>query len=92
MEEILKLVKEELAKKLNKKSIADYDQIEVETAVDLLESEGLPVYSDFRANLTTPWSVAKYIQLSMEEKDLIKRVEKDLKEIADLTKPRPSQP
>ena len=81
MEKILELVKQELANKLHKKSIKDYDKIDVEIAIDLLESEGLPVYSDLKDNLTTPWSVAKYIQLSLEEKDLIERVEKDLKDI-----------
>lgn len=80
MEQILELVKQELANKLNKKSIKDYDQIDIDTAVDLLESEGLPVYSDLKNSLTTPWSVAKYIQLSLEEKELLERVEKDLRE------------
>ena len=80
MEQILKLVKDELTKVLNK-PIDDMDVIPIEVTTDLLESEGLPVYSDFKDSLTTPWSIAKYIQLSIEEKDLIERVKKDLKDI-----------
>jgi len=80
MEEILKLVKKELETKLIKENINDYDSIDVETAVDLLESEGLPVYTDFRDKLVTPWAIAKYIQLSLEEKELMEKVKKDLAE------------
>ena len=76
MEEILKLVKKELETKLIKENIGDYDGVDVETAVDLLESEGLPVYTDFRDKLITPWAIAKYIQLSLEEKELIEKVKR----------------
>ena len=81
MEEILKLVKKELETKLIKENIDDYDQVDIETAVNLLESEGLPVYTDFKDKLTTPWAIAKYIQLSLEEKELIEKVKKDLEEL-----------
>ena len=79
MEKILQLVKDELKHRLNKENIEDLDSIEIETAVEILEAEGLPVYSDFRANLTTPWAIAKYIQLSLEENQLIEKVKVDLK-------------
>lgn len=79
MEKILQLVKDELKTKLNKDTIDDMDPVSVETAVEILEAEGLPVYSDFRANLTTPWAIAKYIQLSLEEDQLIEKVKDDLK-------------
>lgn len=80
LNEVLSLVKKELEAKLNKKNIKDYDTVDIETAVDLLESEGLPVYSDFRDKLVSPWAIAKYIQLSLEEKELIEKVKKDLVE------------
>lgn len=79
MQDILEAVKNELKVKLNKDQIDDYDEISIDTAVDVLEAEGLPVYSDFRANLTTPWAIARYIQLSLEEKQLVEKVEADLK-------------
>lgn len=79
MEKILQLVKDELKARLNKDQIEDLDPVEVDTAVEILEAEGLPVYSDFRANLTTPWAIAKYIQLSLEEEQLIEKIKVDLK-------------
>lgn len=78
MEQILELVKNELKTILNKKAIKDYDNIDIETAINLLRNEGLPVYSEFKDKLNTPWAIAKYIELSIEEKDLIEKVKKDL--------------
>lgn len=77
MKQILDLVKEELKNKLNLKDIEDYTEISIDNAVDILEAEGLPVYTEFKSNLTTPWSIAKYIKLSLDEQDLIKKVTED---------------
>lgn len=79
MEEILDLVKKELANKLGVDKIEDFTNIDVEMAVSILEAEGLPVYTDLKPSLITPWSVARYIQLSIEEKELINKVQTDLK-------------
>lgn len=78
MQDILEAVKNELKSKLNKTEIDDYEEISVDMAVDILESEGLPVYSDYKANLISPWAIARYIQLSLEEKQLIEKVNDDL--------------
>ena len=81
MEKVLELVKKKKKKQLIKEKIEDFDNIDIKTATSLLESEGLPVYADFKDKLTTPWAIAKYIQLSIEEKELIEKVKTDIKEL-----------
>jgi hypothetical protein len=78
MEEILKLVKEDLAKRLSVKTLDDYDSIPFETAKALLEDEDILIYGEFKDSLNSPWSIAKYIRLYLDEKSLIKKVEEDL--------------
>lgn len=78
MAEVIELVKEELSKILKKDITNDFEEIEPKLAKVILENEGLPVYKDLEANLTTPWAVARYIQLSIEEKEFTEKVVKDL--------------
>lgn len=76
--DILELVKADLKKRLGLKKIEDYTEISIEAVTELLEEEGVFIYTDFKQNLTTPWSVARYLLLFSEEKSLIKEVESDL--------------
>ena len=78
VEEILELVKKELAQRLNVESVGDYDSVPFEIAKDLLDEEDVLIYGEFKDSLTSPWAVAKYICLYIEEKELIKKVEADL--------------
>lgn len=83
IEEILKLVKEDLAKRLNIKSINDYDPVSLETAKELLDDDNILIYNEFKDALISPWAIAKYMYLYIEEKELIKQVEEDLKNLSD---------
>lgn len=78
LEEILELVKKDLAKRLEVESIGDYDTIPFETAKALLEEDDILIYGEFKNSLNSPWAVAKYMYLYIEEKELIKQVEADL--------------
>lgn len=78
LEEILGLVKKDLAKRLEVESIGDYDTIPFETAKALLEEDDILIYGEFKNSLNSPWAVAKYMYLYIEEKELIKQVEADL--------------
>lgn len=80
-EELLKLLKDDFKKRLKLKSIDDITEIPFDTVKELLEEEDILIYSEFKDSLTTPWSVARYIKLYLEEKELIKQVEADLKKI-----------
>jgi len=82
-EELLEVVKDEFKKRLKLKKLDDYDSIPFDTAKELLEEDDILVYGEFKDTLTTPWSVARYIKLYLEEKELIKQVENDLKNISD---------
>lgn len=79
-EQILKAVKAELENRLNKK-IDDYNEIDAETGISLVEEEGLPVYSEFKDKLTTPWAIARYMKLNLDEKEMLEKVRDDLKEL-----------
>lgn len=81
VEEILELVKKDLAKRLDIESIGDYDSVPFETAKALLEEDDILIYGEFKDSLTTPWAIAKYVYLYIEEKELIKRVEEDLNKL-----------
>ena len=78
VEDILELVKKDLAQRLNVKSIGDYDTVSFETAKALLDEDDILIYGEFKDSLTTPWAIAKYMYLYIEEKELIKQVEDDL--------------
>ena len=78
VEEILELVKKDLAQRLNVESIGDYDSVPFETAKDLLDEDDILIYGEFKDSLTSPWAIAKYMYLYTEEKELIKQVEEDL--------------
>lgn len=78
VEEILELVKKDLAQRLNIESIGDYDSVPFETAKDLLDEDDILIYGEFKDSLTSPWAIAKYMYLYTEEKELIKQVEEDL--------------
>lgn len=78
--QILDAVKKELKIRLDKE-VSDYDEISSETAISIIEDEGLPVYTDFKDKLISAWAIARYIQLSLEEKELIELVKKDLSKI-----------
>ena len=78
VEEILELVKKDLAQRLNIESIGDYDPVPFETAKDLLDEDDILIYGEFKDSLTSPWAIAKYMYLYTEEKELIKQVEEDL--------------
>lgn len=78
VEEILELVKKDLAQRLNVESIGDYDPVPFETAKDLLDEDDILIYGEFKDSLTSPWAIAKYMYLYTEEKELIKQVEEDL--------------
>lgn len=78
VEEILELVKKDLARRLNIESIGDYDSVPFETAKDLLDEDDILIYGEFKDSLTSPWAIAKYMYLYTEEKELIKQVEEDL--------------
>ena len=74
VEEILELVKKDLAQRLNIESIGDYDPVPFETAKDLLDEDDILIYGEFKDSLTSPWAIAKYMYLYTEEKELIKQV------------------
>lgn len=76
--EILELVKKDLAKRLNKEELQDFDEVPFEVAEEMLYEEGLPVLSDFKKQLVNPWAIAKYMALLVQEKTTIARVEEDL--------------
>lgn len=76
-EEILKLVKEDLSKRLDK-VVDDYDTISFDIAKTLLDDENILVYAEFKDSLVTPWAVARYIGLYLDEKELIEKVTADL--------------
>lgn len=78
VEDILELVKKDLAQRLNVESIGDYDSVPFETAKDLLDEDDILIYGEFKDSLTSPWAIAKYMYLYTEEKELIKQVEEDL--------------
>jgi len=78
MTELLNAVKEELKNRLKLEKIGDYDQVPFDTIKALLDEDNILVYGEFKESLTTPWSVARYIKLYLDEKDLIKQVEEDL--------------
>lgn len=78
VEELLELVKKDLAKRLEVESIGDYDSVPFETAKALLEEDDILIYGEFKDSLTSPWAIAKYMYLYIEEKELIKQVEEDL--------------
>jgi len=78
VEEILELVKKDLAQRLNVESIGDYDSVPFETAKNLLDEDDILIYGEFKDSLTSPWAIAKYMYLYTEEKELIKQVEEDL--------------
>ena len=63
VEEILELVKKDLAQRLNVESVGDYDSVSFETVKDLLDEEDVLIYGEFKDSLTSPWAVAKYICL-----------------------------
>lgn len=78
MEQILELVKKDLAAKLHITDIGDYDTISFDLAKELLDEDDILVYNEFKDSLTNPWAVARYITLYLEEKDLLKKVEADI--------------
>ena len=78
MEQILELVKNEFKTRLKLKKLDDYDEIPFESIKELLEDEGVLIYGEFKESLKTPWSVARYIKLYLEEKELIEQVKADL--------------
>lgn len=78
MEQILELVKNEFKTRLKLKELGDYDEIPFENIKELLEDEGVLIYGEFKESLKTPWSVARYIKLYLEEKELIEQVKMDL--------------
>lgn len=82
-EELLDIVKKEFQKRLKIEKLDDLDVVPFETAKELLEEDDILIYTEFKDSLTTPWSVARYIKLYLEEKELVKQVEKDLKNISD---------
>ena len=77
-EEILDLVKKEFKTRLKLKKIDDYDNVSFETIKELLEEDNILIYGEYKDSLTTPWSVARYIKLYLEEKELIKIVSEDI--------------
>jgi hypothetical protein len=76
--EILELVKKDLAKRLNKTEIQDFEEVPLDVAEEMLYEEGLPVLSDFKTQLVNPWAIAKYMALLVQEKTTITQVEEDL--------------
>ena len=78
VEEILELVKKDLAQRLNVENVGDYDSVPFETAKALLDEDDILIYGEFKDSLTSPWAIAKYMYLYTEEKELIKQVEEDL--------------
>ena len=77
-EEILDAVKKELKQRLKLKKIDDYDNIPFDTIKGLLEEDDILIYGEFKESLTTPWAVARYIKLYLEEKELIVTVTADI--------------
>lgn len=82
-EELLEVVKDELKKTLKLNEIDDYTEVSYDGIKELLDADDILIYSEFKDSLKTPWAVARYIKLYLEEKELIKRVQADLKNISD---------
>lgn len=83
LKEDVESVKEELKKLSNGKKYGTFDTIE-ETLVDQLCKENeLSPTKQFKDAMNTPFAIAKYINLQIQDDEMCKEVEKDLKMFLD---------
>lgn len=79
-------VKQELKNLSNGKEYNSFDIIEPELVDQLCKENNLTPTKQFKDAMTTPFAIAKYIDLQIQDEDMCKEVEKDLNLLLDKEK------
>lgn len=78
MSNTLDLVKDELKKRLKKKKIGDFDNLDLTVVENLIHDEGLLLLDEFKDKITTPVGLANYFDASVKQNNNIDIVKRDL--------------
>lgn len=87
LKELLSEVYQELKKiDTNLTDIKALDELKEETVEKFFAIHNLDILPSFKAQLKTPYSIAKYLSLVMQQKELTTKVDETLKALLDDTK------
>lgn len=72
------IIQELKASKLVTTELTAFTELDSNVITEFCENNNLTVFSEFKTALTTPYALAKYIMLSIDQASIIKKIENEL--------------